>query len=119
MHDGHDHRVEVEPLLRQDIFIAFRRFLIRNPAQHAEPHQFFQAFGQEVPGNPERGLKRFEPALAQKTLPENEQAPAIADHGDRAGQRTGFFFQGIPFHRILQSTAAAPSVRTIQASVSF
>src|SRR5437660_491624 len=53
-------------------------------------------------GDPERGLKRFKPSLAQKTFPQDQEAPAVADHGDGTGQRTRLFLQRIPFHEVLQ-----------------
>src|SRR6266481_8268030 len=68
MHDRHHDGVKVESLLRQDVFVALGRVLIRDPAQHAEPHQLFQALGQKMAGDPERGLKRFKPSPAQKTF---------------------------------------------------
>jgi hypothetical protein len=96
--------------LRQDIFVAFRRFLVRDTAQHSELNQFFQACCQQMPGDAERGLKRLEPPLAQKTFAKNQKGPAVADHRDGAGHRAGFFFERVPFHRILPSAAASPSI---------
>src|SRR5438309_9303514 len=54
-------------------------------------------------GNPERRLERLEPSLAQETFPQNQEAPAVADHRDREGKRAGLFFKGIPLHQRLQS----------------
>ena len=52
MDDRHDYRIKVETLLRQDVLVSLRRFLIRDPAQHAEPNQLFEPLGEQMPGDP-------------------------------------------------------------------
>ena len=39
-----------------------------------------------LPRDPERRLKRLEPPLAHEALTQDQQAPAVADHGNRASQ---------------------------------
>jgi hypothetical protein len=116
MHDRHDDRIEVEALLGQDVFVALGGFLVGDPAQHAEANQLLQPVRQYMAGNPERGLESFEPALAQETLPQNQEAPAIADHRDRAGKRAGLFFKRIPLHQRLQSLPPQAASRSKQRS---
>jgi len=102
VHDRHDDRIEVEALLGQDVFVALGRFLIGDPAQHAEAHQFLQAIRQYMAGDPERGLECLEPSLAQKAFADQE-GPAITDHGNRSGHRAGLFLKRTPLHQFLQS----------------
>ena len=45
--------------------------------------------------DPERRLKSFKPSRAQKTLPQNQKCPAIADHTDGAGQGARLFLKRI------------------------
>src|SRR5271156_2785430 len=103
MHDRHDDRIKAEALLGQDVFVPLGRFLVGDPAQYAKAHQLLQPVRQHMAGNPERRLERFEPSLAQETFPQNQEAPAIADHRDGAGKRAGLFLKGIPLHQRLQS----------------
>lgn len=105
VHDGHHDRVKVEPLLGQDIFVALGRFLIGDPPQDAEADQLFQAFGEEVSGDAERGLKGFEPAGPQEALSQDEKAPAVANDADGAGHGTRLFFKFIPSHGRLRFAA--------------
>src|SRR5437868_1057824 len=65
-------------------------------------------------GYPERGLKRLKPSLAQKTFPQDQKAPAVADHGDGTGQRTRLFLQRIPFHEVLQSPVPDSRARILK-----
>jgi hypothetical protein len=84
--DRHDDRIKIEALLRQDVLVSLGRFLIGNPAQDAEPDELLEPLGEQMPRDSERRLKHFEPPLAQEALSQNQQAPAVADHGNRAGQ---------------------------------
>src|SRR5271163_3347937 len=103
MHDRHDDRIKVEALLGQDVFVPLGRFLVGDPAQHAEANQLLQPVRQHMPGNPERRLECLEPSLAQETFPQDQKAPAIADHRDSAGKRAWLFFKRVPLHQRLQS----------------
>ena len=78
--------------------MPLRRFLVRNPAQHAEANQFLQALREQMPGNAQRRLKALEPPGPQKTFAQDQQAPAIADHRDRAGQGTRLLLEFVPLH---------------------
>jgi hypothetical protein len=51
-----------------------------------------------MPGDLERRLKRLEPAYAHEAFAQDQQRPAVADHGDGAGERAGLLVQRIPFH---------------------
>src|SRR5271170_2239095 len=58
--------------------------------------------------NAERGLERLEAACAQKTFAQDQEAPAVADHRNRAGDRARLLFEGAPFHQRLQRPARSP-----------
>jgi hypothetical protein len=47
--------------------------------------QFLQSIGQNVPRGAEPRLKLLEPPNSQEAFAENQNAPAIADHGDSSG----------------------------------
>jgi hypothetical protein len=49
-------------------------------------------------GDAERGLKPLKPPGTQKAFPQDQKAPAIANHTDGAGQRTRLFLKFIPLH---------------------
>jgi hypothetical protein len=53
----------------------------------------------------ERGLKSLEPPGSQEAFPQDQKAPAIADHAYGSGQRTWLFLQGIPLHSCSPITA--------------
>src|SRR5277367_7036504 len=55
--------------------------------------------------NAERGLERLEAACAQKTFAQDQEAPAVADYRNRAGDRALLLFKGGPFHQRLQRPA--------------
>ena len=48
MDERHHDRIEIEPLLRQDILVAFGRLLIGRTTQHALSDQLLQPFGEQV-----------------------------------------------------------------------
>lgn len=54
MYERHHDRIEVEALLRQDILVAFRRLLVRNAAQDAQPNQLFQSLCEQMAGDSKR-----------------------------------------------------------------
>src|SRR6185312_6564147 len=113
MHDRHHDRIEVEPLLGEDVFMALRRFLIGNAAQDAGPDQLLQPFRQQVARDAERRLKSFEASGAQETFAKDQKRPAVADHADRPRYRARLFFEGIPLHSALHlppTPAAADSI---------
>jgi len=102
VHDRHQDRIEVETLLRQDVLVAFRAVLVGRAPQHAEPHELLQAVGEQVAGDAELRLKFLEAADAEKAVAKNQQAPAVTDHRERAGDGARFFLERVPLHSGLQ-----------------
>src|SRR5216684_5493894 len=98
MHQRHHDRIEIEALLSEDVLVPFGRFLVGNATQHALPDQLLKPFGEQVARDSERGLKSLKPPCSQEAFPQDQKAPAIANHTYGAGQRTWFFLQGIPLH---------------------
>jgi hypothetical protein len=111
MHERHHHWIEIEALLGEDVFVPLGRFLIGNAAQHALPDQLLQPFGEQMAGDPERGLKSLKPARAQEALAQDQKAPAVADHTDGAGHRTWLFLKFVPLH------SCSPVVRGCSARI--
>ena len=97
VHNGHEHGVKVEPLLREDVLVAFGAFLVGDTAEHTEPDQLSQAFGKKVAGNPKTRLELIKAAHAEKAFAQNQKCPAITNHSHRSrhGARLGFEF--VPF----------------------
>src|SRR5271154_21325 len=62
--------------------------------------------------NAERGLERLEAACTQKTFAQDQEAPTVADHRNRAGDRARLLFKGAPFHQRLQWPATSSPVNS-------
>jgi hypothetical protein len=86
MDECHHDRIQIEAFLGENVFVAFGRLLVRNAAQHALPDQFLQPFGEQMARDSERGLKSLEPPGPQEAFPQDQKAPAIADHTYGSGQ---------------------------------
>src|SRR5262249_25673067 len=71
MHDGHDHWVEVESSLRENVFIACRAFLIFRFPEHTETHELLQSLSQKMASDAEPRLEFLEAAYAKKAFAEN------------------------------------------------
>jgi hypothetical protein len=105
VNDRHHDRVEIETFLGQDIFVPFRRFLISNTPQDAKADQLFQSFGKEVAGDSQCGLESLKSAGPQKTFPQDQQTPTVADDANGAGHGTRLFFKFVPSHGRLRFAA--------------
>src|ERR1043166_578518 len=90
------HRLQVEALGREPILVAAWALLVRHAAQHPETHQLAQAVGEHVAGDAEAPLELLEPAHPQEAVAQDQDGPAVADHGDRASDRTGFALEVVP-----------------------
>src|SRR5260370_8214584 len=98
MHQRHHDWIEIEALLSEDVLVPFGRFLVGNATQHALPDQLLKPFGEQVARDSERGLKSLKPPCSQEAFPQDQKAPAIANHTYGADQRKWFFLQSIPLH---------------------
>ena len=107
VHDGHEHGVKVEPLLREDVLVTFGAFLVGDTAEHTEPDQLSQASGKKVAGNPKTRLELIKATHAEKAFAQNQKCPAITNHSHRSrhGARLGFEF--VPLHQLSTSNPSA------------
>src|SRR5579872_3934225 len=85
MDDCHHDRIEIEALLRQDVLVALRRFLIGDSAENALTDKLLQPFGKQMPSDTQRGLEALEAASTQKAFAQDKQRPSVADDPDRPG----------------------------------
>src|SRR5262249_24835760 len=81
MHERHDDWIKIKASLRQNIFMPRGPGLIRNPPKDAEADQLLKARREQMARNPEIRLKLLKSADPQKTFTQNEQSPAVPDHG--------------------------------------
>ncbi|OQW59475.1 MAG: hypothetical protein A4S14_05835 [Proteobacteria bacterium SG_bin9] len=68
MHQRHHDRIKIEPLLRQDVFVARRRLLIGNTPQHTDADQLFKPICKQMPGYTEGRLKTLEATRTHETF---------------------------------------------------
>jgi hypothetical protein len=99
MHDTHHHRIQVEPLLRQPVFMPDRPLAIRHFLQHARIDQLPQAVRQNVAFDAEPGLEMIEAPDTQEIITQDQQRSAISDDRNGPGYRTSFVGQFTPAHR--------------------
>lgn len=78
--------------------MACRRRLVQVLAQHACVDKPCQAVGEHGPRYLESIQKFIEAAHAEKAIAQDQEGPAIADHGQGPRQRTLLLLQIIPFH---------------------
>ncbi len=86
LYQVHDHRVQRPPHVREPVFLAAGPLLIGRFFQHALVDQLAQPVTEDVPGDAQAFLEMVEAADPEKTVAQHHQRPAIADHGQGAGQ---------------------------------
>jgi hypothetical protein len=67
------------------------------------PNQLLEPVCQDVARHPESCLEILETPHAQEAIPQNKQAPAVADDGHSSGDRTLLLFQRVPLHADLHT----------------
>jgi hypothetical protein len=94
----HDHRIEIETLVGEAVFVTGGAFLVSDLRKHEVVDELLQAIGQDRPADAEPPLEILEPADLQEAVAKDQQGPAIADHGERPRHRTGLLVQRVPLH---------------------
>jgi hypothetical protein len=81
--------MEVDALLGQPVLVPLPlpRRLVRDPPQDPVVHQRGEPVGQHRLGRAEHPLEVGEPAHAEECLAQHQQAPLLADDGQRARDR--------------------------------
>jgi len=80
--------VHVQPSLGKPVFVTGGIVLVRYLLQYAVRHQFLQPVRQYVTRDAKPLLEHVKAADPQEAVPQDQQRPPIADHGNRAGHRT-------------------------------
>src|SRR5262245_62693205 len=78
-HQGDDDGVEVAPLLRETVLVAWRAILIAHALEHTRGDQTLQTVGQPVPGESD-GAEVVEAADAEEGVAQDDQGPASDNH---------------------------------------
>src|SRR5205823_3939399 len=82
----------------QDVLVAGRVAGVRAAFQDAVVDELVEPFGEDLAGDPEAGAQLVEPVPAAGHVPQQEQAPPVADHveglGDGASVVAGTGFAG-------------------------
>src|SRR6185437_11290227 len=87
---GHQDRVEVEPLLGEAVLLARPDGVAVGLApEYAGVDEPAEAVGEQRARDAERGLEVLEAPDAQERLPEDEERPALAHERDRARDVAG------------------------------
>jgi len=103
VHDRHKNWVQIEPFLREDVFIAFGAFQIRAPAQYACCHQLLQSARKQVTCDTELGLELIKPPDPKKAFAKDQECPSVSDDRYCSGQGACFFVERVPLHIALIS----------------
>src|SRR4029077_8356516 len=110
-----DDRVEVAALLGEPILEARRPVLVSKPLHHVRVDETLQAIGQPVTREAD-GLEVLEPPHAQERVAQDQERPAIADHGQRPRHRAGEVSDVSPAHWWVPKrnllAAAGPSLQS-------
>ena len=93
MHDRHDDRIEIEPLLREDIFVPLGTGLVWDTTQNAMTDELPEPVCEHMARHSKPCLKIFEPTHAQKAVAQHEERPPVADDRDGAGNRALLLFE--------------------------
>lgn len=64
--DRHHDRMQVQPLLGQDVLVALRTLLIGHAPKHALAHEFLETLGQQMPCDAEARLKSSNRRMRRK-----------------------------------------------------
>jgi hypothetical protein len=83
VHDRQQDGVEVEALRGQPVLEPLRPLLIALAPEDPLQDEGVQAVGEDVARDAGVSLQLLEPAHAEEALAQDEQRPALADHGER------------------------------------
>ncbi|KOS99223.1 hypothetical protein DM49_4178 [Burkholderia mallei] len=92
------YRIQIQAFLRQAIFEARRPVLIRALREDAFVDEPREPLREHVTGESQLRLERFEAAMAEKCVAQDQHRPAVAEHGERASDRTRHRADVVPFH---------------------
>src|SRR5678815_2543934 len=85
--DRDDDAVQVEALLRQAVLEARRPVLVALAPEHAVLHQPREAVGEAVAAEAQARLEPLEAPRPEERVAQHEERPAVADDGERPGDR--------------------------------
>jgi hypothetical protein len=109
VNDCHQDRVKIQALLGEDVLVPLRAHLIRRPPQDTESYELFEPVREQMACDAELRLKLLEASDTKETVAKDQQAPAIADDGERTRNGARFLLKRVPFHSNLQPFAVKSS----------
>jgi hypothetical protein len=92
-------RPQVEALLRQEVLVARRALLVGALFENALVDQQAEPGGEDVAGDAQVLLDLIEAPAAVEDVADHEQGPALAQHLERAGDRTDLVVFAIQHER--------------------
>ncbi len=93
-----DYGVEIASFRGQPILETTRAVLVRHPVEDAVLGELAQPVGETVARGAQVLLEILEAPYAEEGVAQYQQRPAVADHGERAGDRAGHVADVAPAH---------------------